>query len=129
MPSRNQAFHSKRPGQYHPIAKQEAECGKDEHQYDVDQPAGEVGRIAAPRHQLHLRRMHPTQSIAMNDGEDFSRPGVKGLANQPGHSRERNSIDGNHVIFGLHARAFRLGQAPENGRRGSSRVAAARGRD
>ncbi len=104
-----------RPGQYHPIAKQEAECRKEEHQYDVDQPAGEVGRIAALRHQLHLRRMHPAQSIAINDGERFSRPGVKGLANQPGHSDERNSIDGNHVVFGLHARAFRLRLNRETG--------------
>ncbi len=60
-----------RPGQHHPVAEQEAEGRKEEHQYDVDQPAGEVGRLGALRHQLHLRRMHPTQSIAINDGEEF----------------------------------------------------------
>ncbi len=94
-----------RPGQDHPIAEQQAEGGKEGHQHDVSQPAGEGGRNTPLRHQAHFRRVHPTQSIAINDGKDLSWTSVEGLADEPCHSGKRDSIHGNGLVLGCHPRA------------------------
>ncbi len=51
-----------------------------------------------------------TCTIAIEDGNGLPWFSVKGLGNQAGHAREGNSIDGDDVVFSLHAGAARLGQ-------------------
>jgi hypothetical protein len=97
-----------RPRQHHPIAEQEAKCGEDADQEDVDQPAG--WRCLSPGHQPDLCGIHPAVRVAIDNGDFVSGTGVKDLANQTGHSRERNAIDGEDIVFGMHAGAARLGQ-------------------
>ena len=99
-----------RLGQYHPISQQEAECGEEQNEHDVDQPAGERGRAPSPRHQPHLRRTDFPCHIAINDGSDLPRMSMKGLANEPGHSGEWQSVHGEDLVLRLHAGASGLGQ-------------------
>ncbi len=75
----------------------------------ISQPV-KVGGAVLLRHQPHLRRMHPTQPIAIDDEKDLSWTSVKGLANEPCHSGERNSIHGNGLVLGCHPRASRFGE-------------------
>ena len=64
------------------------------------------GRWRSPslRHQPYLRRMHPARAIAIDDGDDLPRMSVKGLANQPCHAGERDSVHGDELVFGLPCR-------------------------
>ena len=78
--------------QHHPIPQQEAECGKEQNEHDVDEPTGKRWRAPSPRHQRHLRGMRYPCRIAINDGNDLPRTSMKGLANQPGHSGKRDAI-------------------------------------
>jgi hypothetical protein len=46
----------------------------------------------------------------MNDDSDLPRPSMKGLANQPGHSCEWESIHRKDLVLGCHAGLARLGE-------------------
>ena len=99
-----------RPGQDYPISEQEAECGKEEHQNNVDQPAGKRRRHRSMRHQPYVCHTGATGTIAIKDGNGLPRLSMKGLANQPGHAGEGDSVHGDDLVFSLHAGAARLGQ-------------------
>ena len=62
------------------------------------------------RHQPHVRHTGVTCTIAIKDRNGLPRLSVEGLANQPGHPGEGNSIHGDDLVFSLHTGAARLGQ-------------------
>src|ERR1700689_4035739 len=62
------------------------------------------------RHQPHVCHTGLTSTIAIKDVNGLPRLSVEGLANQPGHACEGNSIHGDDVVFSLHTGAARLGQ-------------------
>ena len=58
---------------------------------------------------MDVRHLHRACVIAIEDGDHIPRMGVKDLANQPGHTGERNAVHGNDLVFGPHAGALRFG--------------------
>ena len=69
-----------------------------------------VGRALRCGHQLNLRGTGLPRHIAIDDGSGLPRTSMKGLANQPGHAGERESVHGKDLVFRHHAGALRLGE-------------------
>ena len=58
---------------------------------------------------MDVRHFRGACVIAIEDGGHVPRMSVKDLANQPGHTGERNSVHRNDLVFGPHAGALRFG--------------------